>query len=102
MRTTFLHCIVATICSYLCWSGALQQLFTGVMQLISWFLGATRGAEFNEGPGTPHLSALTDCAERLKGLLEGLREAGLTECNESDHSAVYEQVLVVLKRNRMF
>jgi len=102
VHTSFLHCIIATVCSYLCWSGALQHVFVGAMQLINWFLTATRGAEFSEGPGTPHLSALIECAESLKGFLEGLNEAGLTECEERDHSTVYEQVLIVLKRHMVF
>jgi len=94
--TSFVDCLLATICAYFCWSGLLQQVAVDVTNLLDKFIAL---AQYCAGDSDEQLffSAMASAAVSVKS---GLERARHVEFQEADHDVLYEHSLGVIKKIR--
>lgn len=94
--TTFVDCLLATICAYFCWSGLLKLVSAQVTGALDKFIDV---AQYCAGEGDEQLfiSAMVSAAAQVKSALEHARHV---EFQETDHDVLYEHTLGVIKKIR--
>jgi hypothetical protein len=94
--TSFVDCLLATICAYFCWSGLLQQVSADITILLDKFIDL---AQYCAGDSDEQLffSAMVSAAAHVKSGLERTRHV---EFIEADHDVLYEHSLGVIKKIR--